>query len=428
MHWLQTLDASLFLFLNRSLVNPFFDRLMPILSNNAWFIPLAVALGLAVLCFGSARMRLCAVMMLLVVALGEPLVVNTVKHVAARPRPYSTLPEARQFGIVGKGYVPPNPNAGGTDMAADRGGRTSMPSAHAANWFAMTMIAFLFYRRSLWFMLPLALAVSFSRIYNGVHYPGDVLAGAILGAGYAVALAVLVETAWQWAGKKWFPLWHARMPSLLNPVQSSRSNVQNPEPQAETKSEIENRKSEIEWLRLGYLWIFIILIGRWIYIASGTIELEKDEAYQWLWSKHLAWSYYSKPPGIAIIQYIGTSLFRDTQFGIRFFAPLFAAILSVMVLRFFAREVSARTGFWLLLIVTAAPLLGIGTILLTIDTPLVLCWMWAVIAGWRAVQPFLDAWHEAGSEGLAAYKAGSQGPAEADALLSRDGRRWRPIG
>jgi len=48
------------------------------------------------------------------------------------------------------------------------------------------MILFIFYRRSCWFMLPLALAVSFSRVYNGVHYPGDVLVGAIVGAGYAV--------------------------------------------------------------------------------------------------------------------------------------------------------------------------------------------------------------------------------------------------
>jgi glucose-6-phosphate 1-dehydrogenase len=48
-------------------------------------------------------------------------------------------------------------------------------------------------------------------------------------------------------------------------------------------------------------------------------------------------------------------------------------------------------------------------------------------AGWRVVQPFLDAWHEAGGEGLAAYRAGSEGPAEADALLAKDGRRWRPI-
>jgi glucose-6-phosphate 1-dehydrogenase len=48
-------------------------------------------------------------------------------------------------------------------------------------------------------------------------------------------------------------------------------------------------------------------------------------------------------------------------------------------------------------------------------------------AGWRVVQPFLDAWREAGGKGLASYRAGSEGPAEADALLAADGRRWRPI-
>jgi glucose-6-phosphate 1-dehydrogenase len=48
-------------------------------------------------------------------------------------------------------------------------------------------------------------------------------------------------------------------------------------------------------------------------------------------------------------------------------------------------------------------------------------------AGWRVVQPFLDAWRDAGAEGLATYRAGSEGPAEADALLAKDGRRWRPI-
>ena len=48
-------------------------------------------------------------------------------------------------------------------------------------------------------------------------------------------------------------------------------------------------------------------------------------------------------------------------------------------------------------------------------------------AGWRVVQPFLDAWRNLGPSGLAVYKAGSEGPAEADRLLARDGRRWRPI-
>lgn len=48
-------------------------------------------------------------------------------------------------------------------------------------------------------------------------------------------------------------------------------------------------------------------------------------------------------------------------------------------------------------------------------------------AGWRVVQPFLDAWREAPANGLASYQAGSEGPKQADELLARDGRRWRPI-
>ena len=48
-------------------------------------------------------------------------------------------------------------------------------------------------------------------------------------------------------------------------------------------------------------------------------------------------------------------------------------------------------------------------------------------AGWRVVQPFLDAWRNAGAAGLATYPAGSDGPQAADELLARDGRRWRPL-
>src|ERR1017187_7455570 len=134
MHWLQALDTGLFRFVNRSLVNPFFDWLMPVLRGDAF-------------------------------------ITNTIKHAVARPRPYVTLPEARYFGSIGKSYIPPEAGDSGVDMAANKGSRTSMPSAHAANWFAATMILFIFYRRSLWFMLPMALAVSLSRVYNGVHIP-----------------------------------------------------------------------------------------------------------------------------------------------------------------------------------------------------------------------------------------------------------------
>jgi glucose-6-phosphate 1-dehydrogenase len=52
----------------------------------------------------------------------------------------------------------------------------------------------------------------------------------------------------------------------------------------------------------------------------------------------------------------------------------------------------------------------------------------SVEAGWKAVQPFLDAWKKAGAKGLEFYKAGSDGPAGAEELLRRDGRSWRKLG
>jgi len=371
MHWIQSLDTALFHFINGTLANPFFDWLMPLLSGRGvpWLIAVVIAVP-AIFFFGSLRLRLCTLLIVLVVALGDPLVLGTIKDAVARPRPFVTLPDARLFGATGKGYVAPLADG----MLPATANRHSMPSAHAANWFAMTMVMFLFYRRSVRVMFPLAASVAFSRVYNGVHYPGDVLAGAVLGAGYAIAFVVLVQMLWNCAGKKVFPAWHAQLPTLL-------------QPESVSKLAIGNRQSAIEWLRLGYVLIFLALIGRWIYLGSGLIGLSEDEAYQWLWSKHLALSYYSKPPGIALIQWAGTSLFGDTDFGVRFFSPVFAAILSVLMLRFMARETGARAAFCLLLITFATPLLVVGSILMTIDPPLVLCWMWAVVAGWRAAQP-----------------------------------------
>jgi membrane-associated phospholipid phosphatase len=376
MHWLQSLDVALFHFINGALSNPFFDWLMPILSGRGvpWLIAVVIAVPV-ILLFGSVRLKICTLLMLLVVGLGDPLVVGTIKDAVSRPRPFVTLHDVRQFGETGKGYV--TPMADGTLPATAN--VHSFPSSHAANWFALATVAFLFYRRSAWFMFPLATGVAFSRVYNGVHYPGDVAAGAVLGAGYSIAFVVLMQMLWNFTGKKFFPSWHAQLPNLLSAERGMRS----AEP---PHSELRTPNSALEWLRLGYLVILLALVGRWIYLAGGVIGLSEDEAYQWLWSKHLALSYYSKPPGIALIQWAGTSLFGDTEFGVRFFSPVFAAILSALVLRFMAREIGARAAFFLLLITFATPMLVAGSILMTIDPPLVLCWTWAVIAGWRATQ------------------------------------------
>ena len=396
MHWLQAIDTDLFRFINQTLSNSFFDLLMPFASGNRFFIPAVLAAAAFLAWKGGARGRLCLLMLILIVWPGDSYVCNTIKHAVARPRPFVTLADARLPASSGGGLAAA-PTMGSPERGLipgpGRGDYNSMPSSHAANWFAATMIFLVYYRRSWRFLLPLACLVAFSRVYNGVHYPSDVLAGAILGAGYAAAGLWAFEAIWRWAGRRWFPLWWEKLPSLLNAecgTQSAEVEVGNPKPSAQDspKAPLDPQTSaDTHWLRLGYVLIGVLLLFRLFYLASGVIELTEDEAYQWTWSKHLALSYYSKPPLIAYTQFLGTHLWGDTEFGVRFFSPVIASILGLLLLRFFAREVNARAGFFLLLIITATPLMALGSILMTIDPLSILFWTAAMMAGWRAVQP-----------------------------------------
>jgi len=361
---LESLDVAGFRLVNQTLANPLFDVLMPWLSGNRAFVP-ALLLGLVLLLWrGGARGRVCVILLGFWLVVGNVLIFEGLKELFGRARPFLELPDVRV--LVG------------------RGGSPSFPSSHAANWFLGTAILWVYYRRTLWFMLPLAAAVSYSRVYCGVHYPSDVVAGAVTGVAVGLGGIWFLDGLWRAFGRRWFPLWWRRLPSWRRPVwhadalawQANAPPIRDPAAAAEH-----------QWLCLGYLLTAVMLAVRLGYIASDTIQLSEDEAYQWLWSKHLDWSYYSKPPLIAIIQWAGTHLWGDTAFGVRFFSPVFAAVVSCLLLRFFAVHVSARAGFCLLLALTAAPLMAVGSVLMTIDPPLVMCWVAAMVAGWKAVQP-----------------------------------------
>lgn len=338
---------------------------MPFFSGNRFFPPLVLLISIFLIWKGGARGRICVLMLILVVALGDPLVCNTIKHAIHRPRPFLTLPDV---------HVPDG--VGRTDSG-------SMPSAHAANWFAAAMVAFIYYRRSWRFMLPLALLVSFSRVYNGVHYPSDVLAGAILGSGYGACLVWTLDRLWQCAGRRWFPLWQRRLPSLMNPVFV-------PAPQNEIT---DPKLTDQHWVRLAYLLIFVLFFGNLAFIKSGLITLSEDEAYQWIWSKHLALSYYSKPPLIALTQYAGTHLWGDNAFGVRFFAPVIALVSALALFPFMRRLSNPRAAFWLTVLLPAIPLVSLGSALMTIDPLSVMFWTFAMIAGWGAVQENSTWWN-----------------------------------
>lgn len=195
---LETFDVALFRFINVELKNAFFDWLLPYFDSNVLFIPVLAVLALGLIWKGGVRARLFVCFMLLTVVIGDPVIVRSLKAFFDRPRPFSVLDDIH---VLVQGIDNP-----------------SMPSGHAANWSAAAVVSFVYYRRSLWFMLPLALIEAFSRVYLGVHYPSDVLAGAMIGVAYAVLILWTADALWQIVGPRWFPQWHDKLPSIRNPL------------------------------------------------------------------------------------------------------------------------------------------------------------------------------------------------------------------
>src|SRR5688572_215558 len=120
MHWLATLDDQLFRFINLSLSNSVLDQLMPVFASNIFLI-LGAVLVLGVVWKGGARGILFAALLLLGLALSD-WVCNTIKNAVGRPRPFLAM--------------------AGTNLLIGKGGSFSMPSAHAANWFAVVTVSF----------------------------------------------------------------------------------------------------------------------------------------------------------------------------------------------------------------------------------------------------------------------------------------------
>jgi undecaprenyl-diphosphatase len=179
---MQHLDTQLLLFINHGLVNPVFDVLMPALSLQGYLLVLPFLLYMIIHGIRQKEDRgtgrgMTVIWTILIACLAFCLTVfveDWMKVAIARVRPCRTLEGIR--------LILPCPRS------------NSMPSGHAISSFAFAMPLFLLtrtYIRFAWRLYPLVLAslIAFSRLYLGVHYPTDVLAGALLGILMALALS-----------------------------------------------------------------------------------------------------------------------------------------------------------------------------------------------------------------------------------------------
>ena len=189
---------DLFWWIHRDLAHPWLDTVMRFLSGNPVFAPALVVVAAGLLWRGGWRGWVFVLMTGIAVGLANEFVAEPIKDHARRLRPWAALD--------------------GVTMRAGSGNRHgSMPSAHAVNCAVMAVMSTWYYRRSGWVVIPLAGLVGLSRVYNGSHFPTDVLAGGLLGAGFAWGWIQVAGAAWERWMPRWAPWIAARCPSIRQP-------------------------------------------------------------------------------------------------------------------------------------------------------------------------------------------------------------------
>ena len=181
MDTLVNIDRQFFQFLNQSLRNPLFDIVFPFLTDlNRKPIALVIVgiLWLLLLVKGGLKGRIAALLLIPTIVLSDQLNSAWLKFIIERPRPCHELLNVHLLVGCGSGY--------------------SFPSSHAVNNFAGALVLSYFLPRWTWAFFTFAGTVSFSRIYVGVHYPSDVLAGAIIGMVIAGAVILLFRAGEEW--------------------------------------------------------------------------------------------------------------------------------------------------------------------------------------------------------------------------------------
>lgn len=169
---IETIDTQLLLFVN-GMHCDIMDAVMLAITNRWFWVPFYLLLvAYIVRKKGPTNAFWCILSIAIAVALADQIGAGSLREGVARLRPANLDNPIEPLVHVVNNY---------------RGGRYGFPSCHAANSFALAVFMWLYFRKRVvgWVLFPWAVLQCYTRAYLGVHYPGDLLVGALLGSACA---------------------------------------------------------------------------------------------------------------------------------------------------------------------------------------------------------------------------------------------------
>jgi len=170
MELLYSIDLAVFYFFNHTISTGFLDKFFSTITDvNKWYITYIILFGIAFF-KGGRRGKIAVVGLIFLIIVTDQTGYRILKELFERVRPCIALTDA----------LTPAGCAGGF----------SFPSNHAINNFAAAVFLLRIFPAYKWIFLIVAALISISRIYLGVHYPSDVLGGALLGLGFGYLFSI----------------------------------------------------------------------------------------------------------------------------------------------------------------------------------------------------------------------------------------------